>query len=225
MPISRDLAMAVGHGYEVIGKPAQSYAKAATVLGSWATSVRQTLGVKRIAVAALATGTAFDTTAVSAALARTLVLQGAKTIILDVAGSGDNFAHVFGLQPQPGLVELLSGTADFNAVIARDMASALNVISAGRDATGLLALIAGNRFAQALNALETVYDQILLDCGEMTVAISPAVRAAQAILLLAPGSAAADAGRKLQELRSEGILAAQYVRLTEPGQIESYQAA
>ncbi|MBL8893869.1 MAG: GumC family protein, partial [Rhizobiales bacterium] len=63
LPFSRDLTAAVGHGYEVIGKPAQSYAKAATVLGSWATSVRQTLGVKRIAVAALATGTSLDTTA------------------------------------------------------------------------------------------------------------------------------------------------------------------
>ena len=225
MPFSRDLAAAVGHGYEVIGKPAESYARAARVLGSWATSVRQTLGVKRIAVAALATGGALDTTAASAALARTLAQQGAKTIILDIAGSGDNFAHVFGLQSQPGLSELLSGTADFNAVIARDMASELNVISAGQNAAGLPALVAGSRFAQALNALETVYDQILLDCGEMTLAISPAVHAAQAILLLAPGSAAADAGRKLQELRGEGILAAQYVRLTDPGKVESYQAA
>jgi uncharacterized protein involved in exopolysaccharide biosynthesis/Mrp family chromosome partitioning ATPase len=225
MAASRDLAAAVAHGYEVIGKPTQDYAKAATVLGSWATSVRQTLGVKRIAVAALATGTSLDTGAASAALARTLVRQGAKTIILDVAGSGDNFAHVFGLQPQAGLAELLSGQADFNAVIARDMASPLNVISAGRDTAGLAAQLAGNRFAQALNALETVYDQILLDCGEITLATSPFIKAAQAILLLAPSSAAADAGRKLQTLRGEGILAAQYVRLADPGEIQAYQAA
>jgi Mrp family chromosome partitioning ATPase len=225
MPASPDLAAAVGHGYEVIGKPTLSYAKAATVLGSWATSVRQTLGVKRIAVAALATGTSFDTTAASAALARTLVNQGAKTIILDIAGSGDNFAHVFGLQQQAGLAELLGGQADFNAVIARDMASELNVISAGRNAAALGALIAGARFGQALRALETVYDLVLLDCGELTVTTSPAAHAAQAILLLAPISAAADAGRKLQELRGEGILAAQYVRLTDPDQVESYEAA
>jgi Mrp family chromosome partitioning ATPase len=187
--------------------------------------VRQTLGVKRIAVAALATGTSLDTGAAGAALARTLVQQGAKTIILDIAGSGDNFAHLFGLQPQAGLAELLSGSADFNAVIARDMASPLNVISAGKDTAGLASLLAGSRFAQALNALETVYDQILLDCGEVTLATSPAIKSAQAILLLAPSSAAAEAGRKLQELRGEGILAAQYVRLGEPGQVEAHQAA
>ncbi|MFO0993364.1 MAG: exopolysaccharide transport family protein [Hyphomicrobiales bacterium] len=225
LPFSRDLTAAVAHGYEVIGKPTQSYAKATTKLGSWAASVRQTLGVKRIAVAALATGTAFDTTAASAALARSLVQQGTKTIILDIAGSGDTFAHVFGLQPRPGLTELLSGSADFNAVIARDMASDLNVISAGRDAAGLADLLRGSRFAQALNALETVYDQVLLDCGEVTLAMSPAIHAAQAILLLAPSSAAADAGRKLQELRGEGILAAQYVRLTERDEIQAHQAA
>lgn len=225
MPASRDLASAVSHGYEVIGRPADSYAKAAKALGSWATSVRQTLGVKRIAIAALGAGNTFDTTAASAALARTLVQQGGKTIILDIAGSGDSFAHVFGLQPQAGLAELLAGQADFNAVIARDMASELNVISAGQNTGGLAELIAGSRFAQALNALETAYDQILLDCGELTLATSPAVRAAQAVLLLAPGGAAAEAGRKLQELRGEGILAAQYVRLGDPGQVEANQAA
>ncbi len=222
---SRDLAAAVSHGYEVIGNPSQSYAKAATVLGSWATSVRQTLGVKRIAVAALATGTSLDTGAASAALARTLAQQGIKTIILDIAGSGDNFAHVFGLQARAGLTELLTGSADFNDVIARDMASQLNVISAGKDAAGLASLLDGNRFAQALNALETVYDQILLDCGEVTFATSPAIKAAQAVLLLAPSSVAADAGRKLQELRGEGILAAQYVRLGDPGEVEAHKAA
>ncbi|MBL8905306.1 MAG: hypothetical protein JNM20_01390 [Rhizobiales bacterium] len=225
MPASRDLASAVAHGYEVIGKPTRSYAKAATVLGSWAASVRQTLGVKRIAVAALATGTSLDTGAASAALARTLVQQGIRTVILDIAASGDNFAHVFGLQPQAGLAELLSGSADFNSVIARDMASELNVISAGRDPAGLPSMLTGSRFAQALNALETAYDQILLDCGEITLATSPAIKAAQAILLLAPGSAAADAGRKLEELRGKGILAAQYVRLADPDQVEAYQAA
>jgi MinD-like ATPase involved in chromosome partitioning or flagellar assembly len=187
--------------------------------------VRTTLGVKRIAVAALATGTSLDTGAASAALARTLVQQGAKTIILDIAGSGDNFAHVFGLQPQAGLAELLKGGADFSSVIARDMASELNVISAGRDVADLPPLIAGSRFAQALNALESVYDQILLDCGEITLATAPAIKAAQAVLLLAPSSAAAEAGRKLQELRGEGILAAQYVRLDNAGQVEAHQAA
>lgn len=225
MPASRDLSAAVSHGYEVIGKPTQSYASGAKVLASWATSVRTTLGVKRIAVAALATGTSLDTGAASAALARTLVQQGAKTIILDIAGSGDNFAHVFGLQPQAGLAELLKGSADFSSVIARDMASELNVISAGRDVADLPSLIAGNRFAQALNALESVYDQILLDCGEITLATAPAIKAAQALLVLAPSSTAAEAGRKLQELRGEGILAAQYVRLENAGQVEAHQAA
>jgi len=225
LPASHDLGSAVSHGYEVIGKPSQDYAKAARALGSWATSVRQTLGVKRIAIAGLGVQVGLDTAAASAALARALVAQGAKPIVIEVAAARDTFAHIFGLGTQAGLTELLTGKAEFGAVIARDMASEAHVVSAGQETSALADLISGGRFVQALNALETVYDQILLDCGELMPATAPAINTAQAVLLLAPGEQAAEAGRKLHELRGNGILAAQYVRLSEPGEVEANQAA
>jgi hypothetical protein len=75
-----------------------------------------------------------------------------------------------------------------------------------------------------LTALDTVYDEVILNCGELTLSNAAAVNAAQAVLLLAIGERAADAGRKLGELQ-DGILAAQYVRLNDAGNVQSYQAA
>jgi Mrp family chromosome partitioning ATPase len=225
MPLSRNINEAVSHGYEIIAKPGEDYGKAAKALGSWAASVRQTLGVKRIAVTGLGGQVAVDTAAACAALARALSAQKLRPIVVDITGAPNSFAPIFGLKPQAGLSELLAGRAEFESIIARDMASEVHVIGAGKDTANLADLLSGSRFAKALAALDTVYDEVILNCGELTVSNAAAVNSAQAVLLLAVGERAADAGRKLGELRKGGIVAAQYVRLNDAGKIQSYQAA
>jgi uncharacterized protein involved in exopolysaccharide biosynthesis/Mrp family chromosome partitioning ATPase len=225
MPLSRNINEAVSHGYEIIARPGEDYGKAAKALGSWAVSVRQTLGVKRIAVTGLGGQAAVDTAAACAALARALSAQKLRPIVVDITGAPNSFAPIFGLKPQAGLSELLAGRAEFESIIARDMASEVHVIGAGKDTANLSDLLSGSRFAKALTALDTVYDQVILNCGELTVSNEAVVNSAQAVLLLAVGERAADAGRKLGELRKGGILAAQYVRLNDAGNIQSYQAA
>jgi uncharacterized protein involved in exopolysaccharide biosynthesis/Mrp family chromosome partitioning ATPase len=225
LPLSRNINEAVGHGYEIIARPGGDYAKAAKSLGSWAASVRQTLGVRRIAVTGLGGQVGVDTAAACAALARALSAQKLRPVVVDVAAAPNAFAPIFGLKPQAGLAELLAGRAEFESVIARDMASEVHVIGAGRDTGDLAHLLSGSRFAKALTALDTVYDEVILNCGELTLSNAAAVNAAQAVLLLAIGERAADAGRKLGELRKDGILAAQYVRLNDAGNVQSYQAA
>lgn len=225
LPLSRNINEAVSHGYEIIAKPGEDYAKAAKTLGSWAVSVRQTLGVKRIAVTGLGGQVAVDTAAACAALARALSAQKLRPVVVDVTASPNSFAPIFGLKPQAGLTELLAGRAEFESIIARDMASEVHVIGAGKDTADLSGLLSGSRFAKALAALDSVYDQVILNCGELTLSNAAAVTAAQAVLLLAIGERAADAGRKLGEFRKGGILAAQYVRLNDAGNVQSYQAA
>jgi polysaccharide biosynthesis transport protein len=118
-------------------------------------------GARKVTVLGTAAGE--DVTRTALGLARTMA-QDARVVLVDLAGAPLALAAVSVDPMAPGLVELMLGEASFAGIITRDQRSRLHLVSAGRPGSDRSQL-QSPRLMLALDALQRVYEHVLLDAG------------------------------------------------------------
>ena len=105
----------------------------------------------------------------SVRLLRELADRGKRAILIDMTAHGTvGLAMLDGTQ-LPGITELLSGERRFNEVIHSDRFSQAHVIPLGA-ADPEVAMRSADRLPLILDALETVYDFVIVECGPSSAA-------------------------------------------------------
>jgi uncharacterized protein involved in exopolysaccharide biosynthesis len=102
----------------------------------------------------------FDATAEAIAIARALVARRERVVLVDLARGAASVSGALGLPRTPGLTDLFTGRAGFEAVVKLDGDTALQVIPAGNPK------LAGSddengRFARVFHALTQAYDSVV----------------------------------------------------------------
>jgi polysaccharide biosynthesis transport protein len=88
----------------------------------------------------------------------------ARVVVIDLAASSPTIPAISVDSHAPGLAELLQGEATFSQIITRDRLARVQLVNAGRpgfDRTQLQS----PRLMLAIDALQRVYDHVLLDSG------------------------------------------------------------
>jgi tyrosine-protein kinase Etk/Wzc len=114
-------------------------------------------------VTILGTDTGEGITRTALTLAR-LMARDAKVVVIDLAASSPMIADVSVDANAPGLAELMLGEASFTQVITKDRFSRVHLVGAGRPGFDR-ALLQSPRLVLAIDALQRVYDHVLLDAG------------------------------------------------------------
>jgi uncharacterized protein involved in exopolysaccharide biosynthesis/Mrp family chromosome partitioning ATPase len=116
---------------------------------------------RKVTIVGTAPGEGVTLTALT--LARLMARQ-AKVVVVDLAGSSPAVAAVSVDVNAPGLAELMQGEASFTQVITKDKFSRVHLVGAGRPGFDR-ALLQSPRLSLAIDALQRVYDHVLLDAG------------------------------------------------------------
>ena len=116
---------------------------------------------RKVTVLGTAAGEAVTRTALG--LARTMA-QDARVVLVDLAGAPLALAAASVDPMAPGLVELMLGETSFAGIITKDQRSRLHLVAAGRPGSDRSQL-QSPRLMLALDALQRVYDHVLLDAG------------------------------------------------------------
>jgi tyrosine-protein kinase Etk/Wzc len=114
-------------------------------------------------VTILGTAPAESVTLTALTLAR-LMARRARVVVIDLAASSLTIPAISVDPNAPGLAELMQGEASFSQIITRDRLSRVQLVNAGRpgfDRTQLQS----PRVMLAVDALQRVYDHVLLDAG------------------------------------------------------------
>lgn len=197
------------------GQPRDAATSALRSVASWLVSQRQTLGINRYALVSLG-GTDALAAGAAVALARGVAGQGIKVIIIDASIADRPLARLFDLGKARGLVDLLAGQATFSDVIVRDWHSGAHVLPAGLGDGAAPALIAGERMAMVLDALDHAYDVVLVHVGTVAQP-EPASRGLIArcpgALLFAPAARSRDAAAILAHLQRLGARATRIIKV------------
>jgi polysaccharide biosynthesis transport protein len=119
-----------------------------------------------------------DTAPVALALGR-LMAHGARTVVVDLVMAPAEVERAIGRRPI-GLADLVRDQASFGEIITRDAASPAHLVAAGNADGEGAAVIASERLAIALAALERTYAHVVLSVGSAD-AVSP-----ERLALLAP---------------------------------------
>jgi polysaccharide biosynthesis transport protein len=120
-------------------------------------------GAEARKVTVLGTAAGEDVTRTALGLARTMA-QHARIVLVDLAGAPLALAAASVDPMAPGLIELMLGEASFAGIITKDQTSGLHLVSAGRPGADRSQL-QSPRLMLALDALQRVYDHVLLDAG------------------------------------------------------------
>lgn len=97
-------------------------------------------------------------------LLRELADRGKRVILVDMTAYGTLGLAMLDGQKQPGITELLLGERRFNEVIHSDHFSQAHVVPLG-EGDPLAAMQASDRLPLILDALEAVYDFVIIECG------------------------------------------------------------
>ncbi|HUJ26134.1 MAG TPA: CpsD/CapB family tyrosine-protein kinase [Myxococcales bacterium] len=123
----------------------------------------QSQGGVIVAVTSAVRGEGVSITAANLALtaART---RDARVALVDCDLRRPGQSQLFGMGARPGLGDVLSGKTEIGEALGHHQAGHLTVIGAGKSAgTDSASLLAGQRFAQTLSLLRTLFDEIFLD--------------------------------------------------------------
>jgi Mrp family chromosome partitioning ATPase len=212
LPTTIDTSAAIANAYQPIANPAGGYAGAMKAVGSWAMSVRQTLGVQRIAITGVGQSVP-DTAASAAGIGRTLAGQGLRTIIIDADPSSAVLQVVLGVPQGPGLAELLVGHAPFEKTIFRDTASDAQFLRVGQNRAAVPKLLVSSHMGAVLDALSHVYDVTVVHCGAAEGPGYPVARKCHAAVVLAGSRNLREAARLIDGLHHDGVKAVQFLRI------------
>lgn len=104
----------------------------------------------------------------AACLARARALAGHKVLLIDADLRKPNMHTLFGISRQPGLTELIGGSATISQVRQKDRLSNLHLLPVGtvvdNDAAGILH---SKRLETVINELREIYDTIIIDTSPL----------------------------------------------------------
>lgn len=222
LPHSNTFDAASRHALSVIQNGQSEFAAGMAPVASWVNSVRQTLGIKRLAVTGLP-GAELDTAAACLALARSLAAQNVRTIIVDAAMQGSQFAALTGTANLPGLADLLTGYASFIDVIIKDSHSDARIMRVGQPVVAAWPLLTGDRIETVLAALDSGdnHDLVIVHGGTVGGSFGTlengAVAHCHSALLVVSADQANYTGNAMQQFSNAGMRASQYIRIANGG--------
>jgi uncharacterized protein involved in exopolysaccharide biosynthesis len=187
---------------EKIQGPTPQTAPSAISLAAFGDTLRtRPEGRSRVAIVGLNGRT--DTARVALSLGRRLASSG-RVVVVDLAMAPVEVERAIGRRPI-GVADLVRGKASFGEIISRDAASSAHLIAAGNAAGEGAAVIASDRLAMALDALERTYEHVLLSIGSAS-GISPErlVRLAPCIAVLASAGQQCEAATTIERLGANG---------------------
>lgn len=146
------------------------------------------------------------------ATARELTNRGEKVIAIDFSGSVNNLEKFVGVPQGMGLVELISGAADFTKIVTRSPLG-FHMIRLGepRSADKMQALT--EKVPAILSALQQIYGHIILHIGEANPDTVPHLAASDIAVLLAPAVRLSDAKAAAEGLEENSDTRALVMRL------------
>jgi polysaccharide biosynthesis transport protein len=122
-------------------------------------------GVDGSQIAVFGTAPALDTDGIAIRFARALA-RDARVVVVAL-GAGDVAVREISTDPDaPGLASLAAGQASFGGIITRDVASNLNLIAAGRNASRG-SLLAAPAIIRTFEALIQAYPHLVIDGGAL----------------------------------------------------------
>ena len=120
-------------------------------------------GVDGSQIAVFGTAPALDTDGIAIRFARALARDA--RVVLVALGAGDAAVRDISTDPDaPGLASLAAGQASFGGIITRDVASNLNLIAAGRNASRG-SLLSAPGIMRTFEALTQAYPHLVIDGG------------------------------------------------------------
>jgi succinoglycan biosynthesis transport protein ExoP len=120
-------------------------------------------GVDGSQIAVFRTAPALDTDGIAIRFARALARDA--RVVLVALGAGDAAVRDISTDPDaPGLASLAAGQASFGGIITRDVASNLNLIAAGRNASRG-SLLSAPGIMRTFEALTQAYPHLVIDGG------------------------------------------------------------
>ena len=188
---------------------------AARDMARWVQDLRQDMNVRRTGLTTLG-GSSADSPVASLALARSIATTGKRAVLVDLALSPSLVGSLSGVPSGPGVSELVSGTADFTKVIARDTRSPLHILRYGLDHSPRAQTLILERTESVLTALAQTYDFVLVNLGEANNETPVFLHKCQAALLLAPATRRDEVTSAIQTLLETGLAAAQHVLIGQP---------
>jgi capsular exopolysaccharide family len=101
--------------------------------------------------------------------------QLGKTLLIDADLRKPSVAKRFGLPGfQPGLSNLIAGTHTLDECLCNDVASGIDVITAGSSSPNAQELLMSNNFKEVIDSLRSDYEHIIIDTAP-TQAVSDAI--------------------------------------------------
>jgi len=107
-----------------------------------------------------------DTTSIAVLLSRTLAGKG-KVILLDLAPAGPGLSALGADPSVPGINELVTGSASFGEIIARDRHSGTHFIAAGQPSADVASMVQSPRLVITVEALARSYDHVVINAGTL----------------------------------------------------------
>lgn len=213
IPGTPDLTVAANHANQPLNDPSGDYALAAGRMVSWLNNIRQSLGVQKLAVLTIGEANADGATA-AVAMARVVAAQGIGALVIDADAAHASVHKICGIEPGPGLSDILANEATIDLAVQRDVGSLAHVLRAGTKSEGFADLASNARFDALIDAFAQVYPVIIVNCGD--AAAQSVSRKCHAALLMAPGTRILDAARMIESWRQSGLRAVQFVRIGQP---------
>jgi uncharacterized protein involved in exopolysaccharide biosynthesis len=181
-------------------------------IAEWALKLHRTAALRRLAIIGLGGGVAASSMA-TVAIARAIVSRGSRIVVVDLAPNGSSVDMLFGLATGPGFVDLLAGTTDFTKVIVRDPLSSTHLLRFGLEKNEEMISLMDQRTEAVLGALGSIYDIVIIHCGEASGRTSMLAGKCQAALLLAPGLRHREVAAAAKTLLASGLTDVQFARL------------
>jgi succinoglycan biosynthesis transport protein ExoP len=102
-------------------------------------------------------------TVLTLSLGRSAKLAGEKVLLIECDLRQPKFARIFGSDAEPGLADLLRGTARLEDLPREDPVTGLAYIAAGKPGGDMLSLFMSDAMARLMSTVREQYDLILLD--------------------------------------------------------------
>ena len=107
-----------------------------------------------------------DTTPIAVLLARTFACKG-KVILLDLAPGGPGLSALGADPSVPGISDLVTGSASFGEIIARDRHSGTHFVAAGQKSADVASMVQSPRLVITVEALARSYDHVVINAGTL----------------------------------------------------------
>ena len=181
----------------------------------WFEQQRAGLANPSLAISAFG-GEQGEAASAAVAVARHLASRGKRVIVVDVSAANTGFAGAMGVEPGPGLTDLIVGVADFTRVIVRDQQSTAHVLRYGQTRNAQAATMLGERFKPVMQALAQAYETVIVHCGEAVAATPVLIRSCGATIFLAPAHRSPDVASAIAVLKATGYPTTGFVQIVQP---------